>query len=418
MTATDVPDSVRALAGDADLRPLWEAVHAKLNTGVEPAQLATVKVDGLSAGGIAILRMWLDTSTRRRRGTSAVTTAADGKTRVPLRELLARLRISVDRLPVIAELALGERVVNRALARRAGAIAREALWEQVEAALSVVPRLTERIRAGGVADDDIDLLAQQVRQLGSALAMIETLRQSDAKRLSLAKLAHDCTGDPHTFDLDGLTGRRLVEAVAEVLGENEPTRPDAVRALLARAGVLADRLSSTVLVLNLSATGTGPVDHRLRLGGGPLPLTLYDLTVHPPMLAACRLLVVENPSVFEAAMAVGYTGALACTSGHLRAVEHAFLQRAVDCRVRLTYAGDVDRDGLIIAHQIQQLYGAELAGMDEHIVASAGPNSSSVALGTLPDMVPAGLKEVLATHRRAVYQENDVVLNALLSNTE
>ncbi|MGY1873918.1 TIGR02679 domain-containing protein [Nocardia gipuzkoensis] len=85
--------------------------------------------------------------------------------------------------------------------------------------------------------------------------------------MTLVKLAHDCAGDPHAFDLDILTGRRLVEAVAGLLAEPDPTRPDTVRALLARASILADRLSSAVLVLNLQASGNGVVDRRLRLGG-------------------------------------------------------------------------------------------------------------------------------------------------------
>jgi uncharacterized protein (TIGR02679 family) len=336
-------------------------------------------------------------------------------TLVPLRELLTRFGLAAEHLQMIAELAVGRPVVNRALLRRTGAMAREALWIQVESDLAAVPRLAHRIQAGGIADIDIEAIAQQSRQLGLALAKIDALRQQGAALLTLAKLAHDCTGDPHTFDLDTLTGRRLVEAVAELLDEVEPTRPDAVRALLTRAGILADRLSATVLVQNLAASGTGVVDERLRLGGGPVPLTLYDLTVHPPVLVAAPLLVVENPSVLEAAMAVGFTDGLACTSGHLRAVDHALLQRAVDCGVKLSYAGDIDRDGLIIARQIQELYGAQLIGMDTEVVSKAMICPSAVSLGALPDGTPAELAAVLAAHGQAIYQENDVILDRLLT---
>jgi uncharacterized protein (TIGR02679 family) len=415
MTEAEVTEEVRALASDVDLRPLWKAVHKRLCAGDDPAQLATVKVPDLPAGGVAMLRTWLDTTTRRRRGNSAVA-SANGVTRVPLRELLTRFGLTAEQLPIITELAVGTPVANRALARRAGVVAREALWAQVQSNLATVPRLAHRIRAAGVAEIDIEVIAQQSRHLGLALARIDALRQPGVTPLTLAKLAHDCTGDPHTFDLDRLTGRRLVEAVAELLNELEPTRPDVVRALLARAGILADRLSATVLVHNLPVSGTGVVDERLRLdGGGPLSLTLYDLTVHPPVLVAAPLLVVENPSVLEAAMAVGYTGALACTSGHLRAVDHAFLQRAVDCGMQLSYAGDIDRDGLIIAKQVQELYGAQLIGMDNEVVTKAGPSPSAVSLGALPDGIPTELATVLARHGRAVYQENDVVLETLLA---
>lgn len=180
--------------------------------------------------------------------------------------------------------------------------------------------------------------------------------------------------------------------------------------------MFADRLSSSVLVLNLQAAGTGVVDERIRLGGGPIPLTLFDLTVNPPVLADTSLVVVENPSVIEAALAVGFTGPLACTSGHLRAVDHAFLQRAVDCGVQLSYAGDVDRDGLIIAMQIKQLYGARLLAMDAVTVAKARAQRSAIPLGKLPDGTPSDLATALAEHGTAVYQENDAILNSLLSN--
>lgn len=413
--AEALSDTVRELAGDADLRLLWQAVHERLCAGTEPAELATVTVTGLPAGGVAILRTWLDTSTRRRRGTSAVPSTA-GVTRVPLRELLRRFDVAVDSLPAIAEFAVDRPVLNRSAARRAGKDARAALWSTIEADLALVPCLAARIRAAGVADDDIPLAARQAHQIGSALSAIDGLRRPGVAPMTLAKLAHDHAHDPHGFDLDRISGQRLVEAVAEMLCEAVPTRPDAVRALLARAGVLADRLSSTVLVLNVSASGTGPVDERLRIGGGPSTLTLYDLTVHPPaFVAEPSLLVVENPSVLEAAMAIGYAGALACTSGHLRAVDHAFLQRAVDCDITLHYAGDIDRDGLIIARHVEDLYGATLVGMNEDVVANAGSHPSDVALGILSTDVPAGLCAVLSAHGRAIYQENDAVLRVLLS---
>ncbi|MEU0541211.1 TIGR02679 domain-containing protein [Nocardia sp. NPDC005978] len=409
-----MPRTIRELADDADLLPLWEAVHERLCAGSKPARIATITVSNMPAGGVAVLRNWLDTSTRRRRGNSAVSTAGN-QTQVPLRELLDHFGLDPEQLPVIATLAVGRPLVNRALVRAASATAREQLWAQVESDLAAVPRLARRICASGVADSEIEAIALQCQRLKAALITIDTSRGSVAAPLTLAKLAHDCAGDPHAFDLDTLTGRRLVEAVTELLDEPEPTRPDAVRGLLGRVGILADRLSSSVLVLNLQASGNGIVDQRLRLGGGPLPLTLYDLTVHPPELEATPLLVVENPSVLEAALAIGFTKPLACTSGHLRAVDHAFLQRALDCEVPLSYSGDLDRDGLIIAGQIRDLYGARIVGMNEEVVRQAGSCPSTVSLNALPPLLPTELAVALTETGRAVFQENDAVLQALLT---
>ncbi|MEU5695471.1 DUF2399 domain-containing protein [Actinosynnema sp. NPDC020468] len=128
--------------------------------------------------------------------------------------------------------------------------------------------------------------------------------------------------------------------------------------------------------------------------------------------ATRRAALVENPSVIEAAPAARFTGPSACTSGHLRAVDHAFLRRAVECGVRLGYAGDIDRDGLIIAAQVRDLYGARLYAMDAAAVASARP--SAVPLGRLPDGTPHDLATALAEEGTAVYQEADAILNLLL----
>jgi uncharacterized protein (TIGR02679 family) len=416
MTPAELPANARALAEDADLAPLWQAVHQRLCQVEEPAELATVSVTGLSVAGVAFLRSWLDTSTRRRRGKSAISPAGD-VVKVPLRELLAGFGIAAELLPTIAELATGESVVNHSAKRTASAAARTALWTEVEGTLAAVPLLARQIRAAGVADTDIDTVRNESRYLAAAVAKIDRLRLPGTPPVTLAKLAHDCTGDPHGFDLDKLIGRRLVEAVAERAGEPITHRPDAVRALLARSGVLADRLSSSVVVLNLRASGTSVVDERLRLGGGPVPLTLFDLTVNPPTLADAAVLVVENPSVIEAALAAGFTGPIACTSGHLRAVDHAFLQRAIDCGVRLSYAGDVDRDGLIIASQVRQLYGARVLAMDHVTVTEANATPSAVSLGKLPDDTPPELATALIDCGRAVYQETDVILNVLLGGS-
>ena len=147
-----------------------------------------------------------------------------------------------------------------------------------------------------------------------------------------------------------------------------------------------------------------------------MPLTLYDLTVHRPSLQPSPLLVVENPSVLEAAMAIGFRKPLACTSGHLRAVDHAFLQCAVDCGVPLSYSSDLDRDGLIIAEQIQTLYGAQIVAMDAEVVRRAGHSPSQVALGALPSRLPPELAAALTETGRAIFQENDVVLDSLLTS--
>lgn len=392
---------------DPSLAPLWAAIHERLCAGHEPASLARVQVTGLSPAGIATLRSWLDTKTRRRRGPSAVGTGPNG-TSVRLRELLAVLEVGAGELTRLAEDATGRPVVSRAAARRDAAQLRHELWGYAADMLPALPGLVARLRTAGIGESDIP-----TRRLINALAKAVQHIPSEPP-ISLAKLSHDCAGNPHFFDLDTVAGARLISAVAEITGQTEPTRPDLVRALLLDAGVIADRLTATVLLYQVAAVGQGPIDRRLRDSATPVALTLLDLTLHPPTLANQILTVVENPSIIEAAMTSGSRLPLACTSGQLSSVDHALLQLAVDQGIQLRYGGDLDDSGLRIAEYVKQSYGAELIAMDTATVSAAGPAPSAVPLNPLPQPADTKLAMALEISGHVIFQENDAILDQLL----
>lgn len=353
---------VAAVAADAELTPLWAVVHARLCAGVDPARVVTVKVTGLSRAGVSTLRSWLDTTTRRRRTGSAVTVAGQVVT-VPVRELLGILELSGDDLVTIVERAAGRPVVDRSAAARWAGEAKAQLWDHARVVLADTPKLVAAWRKAGVADEQVAGTRLLIDQLAAALA-----RLPEDPPVALAKLAHDVTGDPHRFDLtvDG-HGQRLAAAVAERFGRVLPARPHLVRRMLADVGVLADRFSSTVTLLGVDAGGDGLVDSRLRdalAGPWPVPVSLYDLVVHPPRLAVEVLTVVENPSVLEAALVRGVRMALACTSGSLTSVDHELLTLAYAQGVALRYAGDLDGGGRGIATVVAEHYDATLVAMD------------------------------------------------------
>jgi uncharacterized protein (TIGR02679 family) len=390
-----MPADLTYLAEDADLLPLWKAVHGRLCAGCSPEAINTVRVAELSPAGIAQLRTWLDTSTRRRRGASAVTTSG-GVATVPLRELLAVLSLTPEMLISLVEKAVGEPVVDRSSTALAAAARREQLWHYAAEQLPGLPALVARMRATGVGEDETHLRY-------SITALAAALRRIPARPpIPLAKLAHDVTGDPHYFDLTTLTGLRLVAALAERDGRPEPGRPDLVRALLAGHGVIADRLSATVLVFNLAVSGDGPIDRRLRESRTPVALTLLDLLKHPPVLFPQTLTVVENPSVLEVAFSTGARLPLACTSGQLRAIDHVLFQLAVDHGIHLRYAGDIDPAGQQIAAVVAATYGAELIAMDDTTAAAARQHPASVP----SPMRRPGLQPV--------FQEHDALLDIIL----
>lgn len=407
--AVEVAADPTLLADDSDLAPLWRAVHARLCAGESAGDLATVRVTDMSRRGIAALRSSLDTTARRRRGSSAVRTSA-GATLVPLRELLTALDLATDQLQALVERAVGTPVVNRSTEQRLAASRRERLWADAAECLPQVPRLRARLRAAGVSGDDHEA---EIRRLINALALALTHIPA-CPVVPLAKLAHDTAGDPHFFDLDTTAGARLVAAVAEISGREQPTRPDQVRALLADVGVVADRLSATVLLLNVAASGDGPIDRRLRESAAPVALTLLDLLNTPPLLCPQELTIVENPSVLEVALIRGIRRPLACTSGHLRAVDHVFLALAQRCGATLSYAGDLDGPGLGIASTIVHTYGAELVAMDPATLSEAVTPPSAVHLDTPVFADDPDLAAALNAHGRAIFQEHDELLRRVL----
>ncbi|NMI54247.1 MULTISPECIES: DUF2399 domain-containing protein [unclassified Streptomyces] len=401
------------IATDPDLAPLWQAVHDRLSAGKTPADITTITVPALSPNAVAALRSWLDTPTQRRRGRTSVPHTPHGL-KVPLRPLLDALDLPAEQLQPLVERAIGRKVVNRKNDRLESALLRQELWDYAATRLPHLPLLLARLKATGFEND----AAPQIRRLVDALCTL-TRELPHQRPRTLAKLAHDHAGDPHYFDLATLPGQRLVSAVAELAGRPEPTRPDHIRALLAEFGIIADRLSATVLLHQVRPTGDGPIDRRLREATAPVALTLLDLTLSPPRLAPTPLTVVENPSILEEALARASTLPLACTSGQLRAVDHALFQLAVDQGVPLRYAGDLDTAGLQIAATVHQLYGAELVAMDATIVHTTRSTPSAVPIGALPPAHSSTeLGQALHAGGRIVYQEHDAVLDRLLATQD
>jgi uncharacterized protein (TIGR02679 family) len=395
------------LAADPELAPLWQAIHDRLSAGSAPADIATVTVPNLTPGAVAALKSWLDTSAQRRRGRTRVP-RTDRGVKVPLPPLLAALGLTTDTLQSLVEDAVGRAVVNRRHGRLAAAELRRELIRHAQEQLPHLPRLQARLTSG--ADEES---AAAMRRLIDSLASITRCLPHTPPR-TLAKLAHDHAGDPHYFDPATGPGQRLIAALAELADRPEPTRPAHIRALLAEHGIIADRLSATVLLYQVRALGDGPIDRRLNEATTPVALNLLDLTRTPPRLAPDPLTVVENPSVLEAAMECASTQPMACTSGQLRAVDHVLLQLAVDQGVPLRYAGDLDAAGLHIATTVQQTYGAALIAMDAALVQAVGDLPSAIPLGPLPNTTDPDLADRLKETGRVIYQEHDAVLSRLL----
>ncbi|MGW0817025.1 TIGR02679 domain-containing protein [Streptomyces viridiviolaceus] len=403
---------------DPDVRPLWQALADRLARGEAPATIKTVTAV-LNPTGHAMITGWLahGPSPSRR----PLKTGPNGTT-VPVSRLLTALGHTYQDLPDLVE-STGLAIPPTGQDRRTAHHLRTTIDTYAEQALPDTPLLTTRLRSYGISAATLT----ERRHLIDALARARSLLPLP-RPVHLARLAHHCTGDPHYFDLTGGPGALLVLLTRDLLHAAPPDTPAAERALLAQVGITAERLSQTVLVLNLRAAGSGPTDRALNLAHDdrrPHHLTLYDLTSHPPRLATDQvLLAVENPSLIDEALERHVKKPIACTSGSLTAVDHVLLNLARDSGVPITYAGDLDTWGHDVARIVSSRYTATITGMDHVIHRTALDAEPPWAFATPPSTdTSAGRRQAHANapaENRAlarIYQENPAILDLLLGQS-
>jgi uncharacterized protein (TIGR02679 family) len=179
----------------------------------------------------------------------------------------------------------------------------------------------------------------------------------------LAILATQVLRDPHALDAGTPTSTLVLGALAqlealEVRGAGDRRR------LWERFGVVCDRLSSTVLTLNLRASAPAPLAATLAAGadaGVPMCLTLDQLERwgRHARWEAQVVYVCENPSVMDAtAERLGAACApLVCVSGQMSIACSLLLRSFGERGVEVRYHGDFDWGGLEIGNAVMRLGG-------------------------------------------------------------
>lgn len=248
------------------------------------------------------------------------------------------------------------------------------------------------------------------RLMESAAALV---RRLPADGVPLAELAAQVTGDAHALDLGrplGTVGLRLAGAVS---GCAEDDRREG----WAQVGVELDPLSSSVLVLGLTAAGDGLVSRLLgacREAGEPMRLTLRQLRRDAVVLTDPVVYVCENPAVvLAAASRLGARSrALVCTEGFASTAVMSLLAAAGE---RVRYHGDFDWPGLQIAARV---IGSSAERAWRFDAASYRAAAKGVALQGRRTESPwdPTLAEAMSAEGRAVHEE--AVLDALLGDLE
>jgi uncharacterized protein (TIGR02679 family) len=196
--------------------------------------------------------------------------------------------------------------------------------------------------------------------LGWAAAVLDRL---PAKDVPLPVLAEWATGDA-----TALSGRPLAGLVMRALvlwqGAPPPVGRQDERRVWSDAGVLADDLSSQVLVLGLRARESreesavaGWLDDAA-YAGIPFRLTLQQLMAAPVTPRADEIFVCESPMVLRAVAAGLGAGSapLVCTEGRLSAACDRLLGAAAGTRIR--WRNDFDWPGLRMTAAATERYGA------------------------------------------------------------
>ena len=393
---------------DPALRRLWEAAAVRLQrNGLSPT--GTVVLDGLSREERFAIAGLLG----RRVGE---------RVRVDLATVDARLRSTEAAQGLVAAVtarcgALEDRIGIRSAAQAernaVWAAARETLesnelagqpWAEawLDAIRPVVGRVDPRRR--------ITVVTTAVR----CIARLPWDRQARGR----TELASSVAGGSHTLDDGSVLGALVLRAIALQLDAPPPLSPGQRRDLWARAGVLSDEVSTTVLTLGLQPVGHTAVAKAVRLrseAGCEAHLTLRDLRRLDRVVEAGTLVsVCENPRVLEAAMDSGSRAVVVCTAGNPTLVATTLLERLAADEAVLRYHGDFDWAGVTIANRVITAFRASPWRMgakdyrDALSAAGAGGvelvplEGRPVVAGWDADLAPAIARAGAAVHEEAM----------------
>ncbi|MFD2466193.1 TIGR02679 family protein [Amycolatopsis silviterrae] len=333
----------------AALAPVWQAVHARLSSGLPVSRVRVGPLDSEQQTAVAdllglaqfpgqypsIALARLDEALREVAGVGA-------------REVVTRLVGPIG---------------NRAEDRRKTAEARASLWEWLDGhpVITAQPALrswTSGIRRAGLIDSSIERTRLELERA------LRVLSELPAAGMPLPVFADSVLDATHALDDGTRTANLVLKALSAIYDVPLPADAPERRALWERAGIADDELSSTVLAAGLRLPGdhvVGRVLDACRDAGTAAVLTLQQLRRTSLATAPSTVWVFENPSVLALALARFGTSCppLVCTSGWPSSAGVALLKQLAQIGTTLYYHGDFDGDGLRIAANVVARTGAK-----------------------------------------------------------
>ena len=176
--------------------------------------------------------------------------------------------------------------------------------------------------------------------------------------------------DPHALD-QGRVKRLLVQALRwQLLQEGNRDVSKADSWILEQGGLLRDQVSNRCLTYGLTGILSEGTEHPGWAGfvkqGEPFSATLINILEVKQIRSEARLVILENPSVFEHLASVlkgdsSHAVSLLCSEGQPAQCVWQLLQRLDRRTVQIWYCGDFDPEGLQMAQRmLDQVPGLKL----------------------------------------------------------
>jgi uncharacterized protein (TIGR02679 family) len=280
----------------------------------------------------------------------------------------------------------------------------------------------EEIRGNGT----FTRLLKTPARLSHAVAALELIDTLNSSTVTLPKLATRATGHSHALDHRTPLSALVLDALASRTSAPRPTTTEQRRELWDQFNVIVDDLASTVLVLNLPATGAGLGDWLTSAAATATPfhITLHQILTHPLHLAPQSVHVCENPAVLrEASDILGPAcPSLICTQGQPSTAFHRLATKITSNGGQLRYHGDFDWPGITMTAAMANRHNAQpwrMTTADYTNAVNHTLNDDEPTIGGLkgdPEPTPwdPPLSDTMIRLNRAIYEE--AVVDVLIAD--
>lgn len=203
---------------------------------------------------------------------------------------------------------------------------------------------------GGLDEREVASLISDVQRL------LRHAADTPAGGSTRAQLAAQLFGSAHALD----DGTKLASATKRALRHalGPPGQAFDGRHLWEASGISVDAVSAPALTWGLRPIGSSPLASMLNCAAAsamPLHLSLRLLRSHRIEVPdSTAVLVVENPSVIEAAIIARVPFGLLCTNGNPSTAVTELVAQLVASGASLSYHGDFDADGIAICRRMAE----------------------------------------------------------------